>query len=256
MLPFEEVETRIPDSHFISLANFEQTYWWHLTRVERAYKIIKKFFPDAGSINCVDIGCGAGGFLHLLDEKLGFRERLGVDRSPKAVELARRLDPRYQTVDDNFTPPSDTNLVFLMDVLEHINSDEEFLSKLLASMAIGAGVLISVPAYPFLFSQWDQLLGHHRRYTASSLRKLCKASGGNIQYFGYGFSYLFPAAIIHRVIMERVLARQSRHVQQYVFPPVPRWLNQLLCGVGRVEASVGNLVHIPFGLSLYCLLKK
>jgi len=229
----------------------EHTYWWHLSRVERACRIIQYYCPPPKELRAVDIGCGTGGFLHLIDKKLGFGTRLGVDRSSTAINLALRLDTRYHVADDDYLPSKDTNLVFLMDVLEHVEDDKIFLQNLVRSLPKGARVLISVPAHRFLFSEWDHRLGHHRRYSKNQLRALLNQSGGVIRHLSHGFACILPIAIF-----QRILARPGHDIRETEFPVISPWVNRVLLSIGRGEARASKWLPIPFGLSLFCLIEK
>ena len=56
------------------------------------------------------------------------------------------------------------NGIGLFDVLEHIENDKEFLSKLLNKLKKGARIYITVPAHNFLWSEIDRHGGHFRRH--------------------------------------------------------------------------------------------
>lgn len=70
--------------------------------------------------------------------------------------------------------PSDRySLIMLLDVLEHVENDRDFLRKIIdTNLAPGGVVLISVPAWQQLYSEHDRWLLHHRRYSPSELRSL------------------------------------------------------------------------------------
>lgn len=75
-------------------------------------------------------------------------------------------------------PSERFELIMLLDVLEHVERDREFLSSLVRDNLTADGhVLISVPAWPQLFTKHDTLLRHHRRYLPSQARALVEASG-------------------------------------------------------------------------------
>ena len=78
-----------------------------------------------------------------------------------------------------------------MDTLEHIETDKDFLNNLLFRMDIGANLLISVPAFSWLFSAWDRTLGHYRRYEKKDLSKLVNDVGGSILFMEYTFFICF-----------------------------------------------------------------
>ena len=73
------------------------------------------------------------------------------------------MGPDYAVVDpETYAPETDTDLVLLMDVIEHVADDVGLLASLLAPLETGAALLISVPAVPMLYTDWDRARGHHR----------------------------------------------------------------------------------------------
>lgn len=97
------------------------------------------------------------------------------------------------------------SLVLLMDVIEHVADDRGLLEDLMARPLFGRDthVLITVPAYRWLFSSHDRLLGHYRRYSMRTLRTLLDAVGLRPVECGYFFSSLLPLRML-QVIRERV----------------------------------------------------
>jgi len=83
--------------------------------------------------------------------------------------------------------------ILLTDVLEHIGDDHGFLADATRRYPWGnARVLISVPAWPGLFSRHDQHLGHFRRYTPRSARDLIEVAGLRMHRSGGLFHALLP----------------------------------------------------------------
>ncbi|MBF0309146.1 MAG: class I SAM-dependent methyltransferase [Magnetococcales bacterium] len=240
----------IPDGHFESLACNELTYWWHCNRVEFASALLKRHVPDAHTRQVVDFGCGTGGFLHMISERMGFQGAIGLDRSATAITHARRFGENYHLrTEEGEALPSGTDLIFLMDVLEHIDDDVAFLRNLFAMLPEHGLVLISVPAMPVLYSQWDRQLGHFRRHTRAGLEERIVRAGGRCLAITYCFSYLVAPALWRRL-------QDSRGMQgSCEFPPTADWLGGVLKVAGRWEAGLGSRIPLPFGTSLFALVR-
>jgi len=71
--------------------------------------------------------------------------------------------------------------VIYADVLEHIKDDQKEVALALDALTVGGHLLIIVPAHPFLFSEMDQRIGHHRRYTRATLRALQPEHGREVR---------------------------------------------------------------------------
>jgi len=239
----------IPEVHFDDLARTELTHFWHLSRVTWVSHILLKAAGEPANLRVVDIGCGTGGLLHLLDSRFRFKRAAGVDPSPAAIQRAGRLGANYFCVDpESYAPPADTDVILLMDVLEHVEDDGGLLARLLAPLRPGALAVVSVPALTALYSSWDRHLGHYRRYDRRTLTAAVQRGGGEVAWIGYGFSYLLPAALLRRY------RDAAKPIEE--FPRLPRWVTSLLLAVNRAEIALSTLLPIPAGTSLFCLVRR
>jgi len=247
-----ETKNEVPLVHFECLANIEQSYWWHLSRLKWVKMLIQREYSDPAQLDVLDYGCGTGGFLKQLDGELKFRYSEGVDISSQAVQMAQKHGLRYRQISPNdFSPAENRDLVFLMDTLEHIEHDEEFLKELMNHLKPGARILMSVPALPFLYSNWDVILGHYRRYTKKKLVYLVGKGRGKILSSNYVFSYLVPA-----ILIKRIIGSQKYSSDVCEFPPTPKLLNNFLVKLNGLEIYFSRFLKIPFGSSLFCLIEK
>ena len=183
----------LPEAHYASLAEREAAYFWHQVRAQWVERLVRRAFSAPEKLSVVDYGCGTGGLLRQLHAKMGFRAHLGVDPSPDAIEVAQQRGGHYRRVEEGrFQPPPDTDVVLMMDVLEHIEDDLGFLMGLIPKLHANARLILSVPAFPSLYSDWDRQLGHHRRYTRTSLRRTLESAGAQVEFIRYAFAYLVP----------------------------------------------------------------
>ncbi len=240
----------LPLEHLQSLHDHELTYWWHLSRANRAERLVLGAFPAPSELRVVDLGCGTGGFLLEMNRRLGFRSALGVDVCPNALDFcARRGLPHIQTAPGDFRPLEQADLVFLMDVLEHVDEDGEFLSGALKALPDGGALLLSVPAHQGLYTAWDAGLGHRRRYSREGLAALARRAGARVLRMEYAF-----AVGALGILVQRKLLSLAKGTEGCEFPPVRPWLNSLLLGLNRAEAPLAR--WLPFGSSLFALLAK
>ncbi len=147
----------------------EERHWWFRARRHAIRSVGVRLLPAGGRV--VDVGCGTGGDLASFPD--GF-ERHGVDPSATAIRFARKRH-RGVTFSEAAIPETGldivgtADLVLLCDVLEHIEDDDAFLRGLVGAMRPGSHLLLTVPADPALWSPHDEVYGHYRRYTATSL---------------------------------------------------------------------------------------
>lgn len=240
----------MPLEHYRDLARKESNYWWHVSRLNWMEHIVCTYCAAPQKLHALDYGCGMGGFLHHLNKRIGFASALGVDVSQHAIANAAKYRPRYRRIEPgDVTCAQDADIVFMMDVLEHIEHDRRLVESLIDALPAGGYIAVSVPANPFLFSSWDTVLGHYRRYSMHNLRMLFARS--EVKFCSYIFSYLMPS-----VLWRRFFRKDSHTGQTCEFPPVPRWMNRLLISVNKLEIQASRCMPIMFGSSIMCLAQK
>lgn len=153
------------------LINFEkgleENYWWFIGRRAIIERVLRRFVPRTRL--AVDMGCGSGRNMQLVSQ---YTDRvMGFDRSPAALALAaaRRFPIGY--ADGQSIPLADSSVELLcaFDVLEHLDDDMRALSEFQRVLQPKGFLLLTVPAYRFLWSEHDEALMHRRRYSASEL---------------------------------------------------------------------------------------
>lgn len=246
----------MPDRHYENLAEIEDHYWWHQGRAAAAHAFIKSLLSSgqlSQDSNIADVGCGTGGFLKQLQAAFGFRNVAGIDGSPQALKVAKERG--MQGIQANLSEPFSVfdgkcDLITMMDVLEHMPDEDQFLQSVNQNLPPGGYLMINVPAFQFLFSSWDKLLGHHRRYTRSRLKSVLQKNGFEILRCSYLFSTVFPIAIMRRLFGKEFTSESCE------FPAVPSWLNKFLISASKVESRLIQAMPLPFGTSVFCLARK
>jgi hypothetical protein len=152
-----------------------------------------------------------------------------------------------------------TNAAGLFDVLEHIENDINFLTRLSHKLPEGTSIYISVPAYHFLWSEVDEHGQHFRRYTKTMILKLAKESNLELIDFSYFFSYLIPFIFLLRVLPEMV--RRKRDVQKITEDESMYHKNnyltlKILNFFHWIEVKLINRKLLPCGASILFVLKK
>lgn len=181
----------------------EGRHWWF--RGRRA--VIDALLGQTGPIGperVLDAGCGTGRNLELYS-RLGAVE--GIDPSPQAVEFChRRGQTGVRQGDAQSLPFEDGRfgLVAATDVLEHVSDDSRALAEMRRVAAPGGSLLLTVPAYRWMWSAEDERLGHFRRYTLPELERLTSEAGWE-PVFGTYFNLILlpPIAVARRLFSRR-----------------------------------------------------
>jgi len=201
----------------------------------------------------LDAGCGSGRNMVEL-ARLG--EVTGVELSATSAALAR--ERHAGTVVEGSVmempfPADSFDLAVSLDVIEHLKDDCGALRELRRVVAPGGALLVTVPAYQWLWSGHDEVNHHHRRYNRRTLLAACESAGWTCQRTTHFNALLLPVAILLRALEPLHSSTTHSSLDLWV-PPAP--LNWLLERPLTLEASViGHGGHIPAGLSLLAVLR-
>lgn len=208
-------------------------------------------------IRMVEIGCGNGAVLRYLKSKNINIE--GVDFSLNQLKYCSKLAnvPLYQTdaVSTPF-PDSHYNLIGVFDVIEHVENDQALIDELYRICQDNGSVLVTVPAHHFLWSYFDTLSEHKRRYTQKDLEAKLKKAGFEIVKISHFMFFLFPIIWLYRqlnMIPHRNKSPELEKLWELRTIPV---LNNILLKILRQEKALLKHFNFPFGASLICLAKK
>lgn len=236
------------DEEFHLLDRIEDDHWWFVGKRLLLHAIADRF---TGGGRLLDLGCGTGG---ILNDWTRENRCYGVDRSRLAVEICRKRGLEGVAQGDLAAPPlasGSFDLVFALDVIEHLDDDAGFLESARQLCAPGGRLIIAVPAFQSLWSRHDETFQHRRRYSARQLEATVRAAGLEIERLTFTHVIIFPAAAFWRLLSGRTPLR--RVAPKTDFWPVPRWLNRLLILLYRLEARLLSRWDAPFGLSVVCV---
>src|SRR3989344_4554281 len=145
----------------------EDRHWWHRAKRAMVFTVASKFLNQKIP-KILDVGCGTGKNLENLN-KLG--KTWGIDNSKEAIEFCKKrglVNLKLAEAENTKLPLSYFNLITLLDVLEHTD-DNKTLAEMHRILDRKGIIIITVPAFNWLWSNWDVVLHHKRRYTKKSL---------------------------------------------------------------------------------------
>jgi len=229
----------------------EDRHWWYRGRRTVLDGVLDGLdLPQQARI--LDAGCGSG---RNMVELASRGTVTGIELSQTSVALARERERGEVVAGSILQMPfaeDSFDLAMSLDVIEHLEDDLAALRELRRVVAPGGALLVTVPAYQWLWSGHDEINHHHRRYTRRSLQHVAKRAGWRQQRTTYFNSLLLPVAILLRML-ERVNAKTTESSLDLWVPPEP--LNWLLERPLALEAALikpGG--RIPAGLSLLAVL--
>jgi len=140
--------------------------------------------------------------------------------------------------------PNSVPAIGIFDVLEHIENDVSFLTKIQRSLVSGGKLYITVPAYNWLWSDEDNEAGHFRRYTINLLKSKIKQIGLKIEYSTYIFSILPIAIFLFRVLPSKLKLKQNE--------PQKKTKNEHK----KLNGLTGNILHKIWDSELKAISKQ
>lgn len=216
--------------------------------------------PGSGRL-VLDVGGGAGNMAHHLAH---YGHVIGVDYNPRplAVAAQRGLDV-CQGYGDGLPFAGDSfDLVALLDTVEHIDKELGVLQECVRVLKPGGKLIVTVPAFMWLWSYNDEINDHKRRYTAPELETKLQLCGLHVIRTTYTSFFLFPPVAGIRLLRPHVPDLASPHltedeeVYQVEMEPIPEPANTVLHGVGWLEAELLQRFRLPFGVGLMSVAEK
>ena len=230
----------------------QKKHWWFVTKKEIVIDTIAKHFNKHADVKVLDIGCGSGLMLNAL-ENVG--QTFGMDMSDDAINFSKEIFSGK--VEQGFLPdqiPYAENyfdLITALDVIEHVDEDVNSLKAIRAHLVADGKAVITVPAYMFLWSKFDEMNEHKRRYTLTELNTKLVQAGFTVEKISYYNTLLFPVVFVVRMLNNLFKRDGSSDVD------MPKaTLNFVLKKIYGIEKYLLRFINLPFGVSILAVVKK
>ena len=202
-----------------------------------------------------DVGAGSGAMTSRLAE-YGV-EVISVEPLPEgALQIAAMGGEVFcASLDELRLPSGSVEAVGLFDVIEHIEEPGALLEEVNRILSPGGQVIATVPAFQWLWSREDEVLGHFRRYSKKSLNAEIRDAGFEVVSSNYVFASLVPLAALLRTLPYR-LGRKQRQADDEVLTRTAARLkpsgltDRIALSILRLESRISRFVSLPFGLSI------
>jgi SAM-dependent methyltransferase len=240
----------------------EDKHWWFAGRTWALLNMADRVVEPNGKKRVLDIGCGAGNMFHHLGR---YGPVVGVDNNPKPLIVARErgYDVREGLAENLPFDEGSFEMVALLDTVEHCDGEMAVLRECYRVCVPGGHLVVTVPAFMWLWTHNDVLNDHKRRYTTKELGDKLRRVGFQIKRMTYNNFLVFPIAaplILLRRGTEREPDLGSPHFDdesyQVEMEPAPPLLNTILSGVVWTESQVLRWVNLPVGTSIICIARK
>jgi len=239
-------------NEYAVMFGMEEDYWWYMGLRDLVSHCIHRFVNPYSHLRILDAGCGTGKLL----ETYRHYDAYGLEFSEEAFRFLkiRKLKNVIRASICNIPIKKQKfNLIVSLDVLYHkmVENDEDALAEIHRMLETGGLFILNLPAFEFLRSGHDRAIHTRRRYRKEELRKKLDKAGFHVQLITYRNTFLFPAAIIARLI-----SKKRHNIKSDLFH-LPRWINRLFHGMLILESGlILNGMTLPFGLSVFCIARK
>jgi hypothetical protein len=250
MAASRQQETLIVDVKEEELLGGQLGNHWYYVSKGRALRQLLGSEP-VGEI--LDVGAGSGVFSRQLIDQ-------GLATGAMCVDPAyvREYVESYRETDITFTRRIEKvsqDLILMMDVLEHVDDDLGLLKEYTAGMPSGSRVLITVPAFQFMWSGHDVFLEHRRRYTLKQLENLVAEADLRITKGRYFFGLIFPLVATMR-LYDRIRLGAGLITAQSQLKTASPMVNRTMTAIHDVERCSLFQLNRAFGLSAFCLAER
>ncbi|CAN5741170.1 class I SAM-dependent methyltransferase [soil metagenome] len=238
------------------LERLDRDHWFYRGKRAIVRHWIERYADLQADDLLIDAGMGTGTWLVEMSPSC---KVLGLDDHDESLEVAR---PRLEAVGGNWLkttldqidlPDGCATVVTAMDVLEHLDDDRSALREMIRLTRPGGLIVITVPALRWLWSDWDVVLHHRRRYHRADLRKLVDEPGVELLRCAYFNSAALPPIGLVRLWRKLRPPKPGAPRSEDAIPARP--LNGLLYH-SMVAPACWPWFRPPMGVSLLAVLKR
>jgi 2-polyprenyl-3-methyl-5-hydroxy-6-metoxy-1,4-benzoquinol methylase len=202
----------------------------------------------------LDIGCGHGALLRQLSASTAW-DVDGCDLKREASPLISGHKGRvfFYNIHDRTTEFFEKyDFLVLFDVIEHIKDTKTFIESATYHLKPGGYVFINVPALQSLYSKYDAVQGHFRRYNVPLLRAHLTAGGLEVCSLRYWGMTMVPFALLRKLYVNRMT--EPTKVMKAGFKPPSHLATVVISAFGMVENKLSFRQSI--GTSLLAVARR
>ncbi len=192
------------------------------------FGIIKTILKKNLVNKILDFGAGQGFFAKLLKQYYNKADINCIEIDDEYyLKLKEDGFETYYDIDD-IKCNEKFDLIYSFNVLEHIENDFETLVKIKNKLSENGNLLLYVPAFQFLYSNFDKKVSHKRRYSKKDLIAKTQKAGFEINKIEYVDSIGFLCAIIYKIFVNKdKLNKNTLKIYDRFLFPISRFLDKI-----------------------------
>ena len=225
------------DNSSWELEFFDAAKNWRRYQFENILKYINS--------SVLDVGPGTGNNIQYYKDKASQITLLEINKN-LANSLKLKFDDHKKITvlnTDIHSQEKKFDTILYMDVLEHIKDDEKEINKALKQLNSRGNLIFFVPAYQFLYSDFDKAIGHIKRYNKKFFLSFKKDENITIIELKYIDSIGFFIAVLNKLF--------NKDNKESIGLGVKIWDKLIFL------SKIMDLIFLnKFGKSLFCIMKK
>lgn len=254
-------------TYFPVLMAIEDRHFWFRARNKVIAALLRQVTSHlSDGYRVLEIGCGTGNTLRVLDQICNRGLTLGMDLFAEGLHFAQQRTDCLLIQGDMHAPPFSKpfHIIALFDVLEHLPDDVGVLREVHHMLIPGGHIILTVPAYPSLWSYFDEASHHCRRYTLQELQNKLVCAGYRVEYATPFMMTLFPLVWIGRRLAARLQNNNNTPDSSQTYALATNEL-RIRPGINNILLTLLNLEtywisrqrrKLPFGTSLTIVASK
>jgi SAM-dependent methyltransferase len=228
--------------------DLSKRHWWWRARERYVLRWVRRI-ARGRRLRMLDVGCGNGVIWKCL---LEHGDVEGIEPDERLLPPDSPWRPRIEVSPFPGRPRIERyDLVLMLDVLEHIEDDRSALRAAADLLAPGGHLILTVPALMLLWSEFDVVNRHFRRYRRGAIRKLLEEAG--LAVISARYYYFWP---VLPLLARRAFFRANAHAESNFLKVPPKPLNAALTALSTVDHWATSIVPVPFGGSIIAIAKK
>ena len=258
--------------HYQNMYEFEDLHWWFCGHRNFIKTLLQQYFsPEKAALKdknlldksdsniklplLMDIGCGTG---KTMEDLSAFSRIVGCDFHDEAIRFCKkRGDSLLVQASAESLPVCENSfdIVCILGVLHNkgIKDDQRVLNEAFRILKPDGVLIVHEPAFNFLYSVHEKVQHVRQRYDKWEINEKLINAGFNIKRVGYFNFFLFPIAILVRIVRKIV---PSLNNSQSDMRHTPKLLNSILKTILFFEAKRLKTKNFPFGLSVFAVSLK
>jgi SAM-dependent methyltransferase len=251
----------LPKADFEELLKAEENHFWFKYRNNVIGSNVFELLVNCKNSRFLELGCGNGNVIREIEKRLPEATIVGSELHEEGLLNARGRVACELVQADIYSLPNwaKFDLIGIFDVLEHLPDDVKALQEIRQSLKPGAKLIITVPASMKLWSYFDEVAGHFKRYSCDTLEEALLKSGFKIVTNEPFMMPLFPAMWLSRKFTQlkkklglngqkedRALANDQLKISPF--------MNFIMGTILGIEGKLINMgVRMPFGTSILAI---